>query len=166
MSSFICDPKHFNNVEVTLKEMFWDRDFYFPYSIADIYPWIKRGYFGEQDYYNKEVTEIMDTVRELTVLCVCLQYKHNFPGTLDKEIQDQHLILTDKKGGQKLSRMGLLKALQCLSYQIETKHLKELRTLTPAEENALFFIEEVITSIMYDIICKSDEYNREIWSIS
>ena len=52
-----------------------------------------------------------------------------------------------------------------MTYQIETKHLKELRQLTVQEENAIIFFEEIKHALAVDIISELPEYNNAKWSI-
>jgi hypothetical protein len=165
MSSFICSPKHFNSIEKSVIYLTQDSNFYFPYSFKNTFPELydKRHY--SQDKIDLKVKQTIDTLRELNVLCVSLQYKHHYPGTLDKEIAEQLEVAKMKDAGQSLTNISLLKQLQCLNYQIETEHLKELRSLTPDEENAMFFIEELKNALAMDIINKLPDYDKSPWGI-
>lgn len=166
MSSFIPSAKHFNSIERTVIFLTQNSNFYFPYSFKDKFPKIYNGRHFSQDLIDKEVISIIDTLRELTPLCVTLQYRHHYEGKLDKEIIEQTEILKhDKKGGEPLTKIGLFKALQCLSYQIETDHLKQLRNLTTEEENALFFIDELKNTLAVDIVSSLPDYEAQKWEI-
>jgi len=166
MSSFIPSAKHFNSIERSVIFLTQSSNFYFPYSFKDKFPKIyNKGHYS-QDAIDAEVKAIIDTLRELTPLCVTLQYKHHYQGGVDKEIAEQTAILKqENKGGEPLAKIGLFKALQCLSYQIETKHLTDLRSLTNEEENALFFVDELKCVLAVDIVAGLPSYDTEKWEI-
>lgn len=107
----------------------------------------------------------MDTIRELNVVCVSLQYKNEYKGSLDQEIKEQLEYVKTTLDYESLNNVGLYKSLQCLNYQIETHHLRELRELTPEEENALFFINELKTHLAHEIVTGLDSYDKAKWSI-
>lgn len=165
MSSFICSPKHFNSIEKSVIYLTQDRNFYFPYAFKNTFPELYNTGFYTQDKIDAKVKSIIDTLRELNVLCVSLQYKSHYPGTLDKEIAEQLEVVKMKDAGQSLTKLSLLKQLQCLDYQIETEHLKELRSLTPDEENAMYFIKELENALAMDIIHKLPDYDKLSWGI-
>ncbi len=166
MSSFLNTPKHFNSIEFSIQNLFWGSNFYCPYSFKAVFPELydKKHYSTER--IEKTVTGIVDTLRELSVLCVTLQYKHHYTGSLDNEIAGQKtMLLTDKNDKTSLSKVGLYKAINCAMYQIETDHLKELRALTPEEENCLFFFKELSKTLAEDIVNELKEYKDQKWSI-
>ncbi len=166
MSSFINTPKHFNSIEFSIQNLFWGSKFYCPYSFKAVFPELydKKHYSTER--IEKVVTGIMDTLRELSVLCVTLQYKHHYNGTLDNEIVSQKtMLLTDRKDKVLLSNVGLYKAIGNVLYQIETEHLKELRALTPDEENCLFFFKELRNELAADIVSELPEYQDAKYSL-
>ena len=166
MSSFINTPEHFNSIERKLHFMAMTNNFYVPYSLKTISP-----KFYDRQHYNtddvlQEISEFMDTMRELNVICVTLQYRDHYQGILDKEIKEQtEIIKTKNTSTAELTEIGLYKAIQCMTYQIETKHLKELRQLTVQEENAIIFFEEIKHALAVDIISELPEYNNAKWSI-
>ena len=167
MSSFIPSSKHFNSIEQSLISLTMSSEFYFPYSFKSRFPKLynKRNY--TQDCIDAEVRQIVDTLRELTAICVSLQYKHHYTGTLNSEIQGQIEILNhDKKSYNSLTKIGLYKALSCVGYQIEAEHLKELRDLTTEEENALFFVNEMQNTLSMDIVRNLPSYDSEMWNIN
>lgn len=166
MSSFIPSANHFNSIERTVIFLTQNNNFYFPYSFKDKFEKIYyKGHYS-QDLIDKEVISIIDTLRELTPLCVTLQYRHHYEGTVDKEISEQTEILKQtRKGGTPLTKVGLFKALQCLSYQIETEHLTQLRSLTTEEENALFFVDELKNALAIDIVSSLPDYEAQKWEI-
>lgn len=166
MSSFINTPEHFNSIERKLHYMAMGRNFYVPYSLKKIAP-----KFYDRQHYNtdevlEEITDFIDTMRELNVICVNLQYRHNKIGALDSEISNGiAYVKTKNTNTAELSEIGLYKALQCMTYQIETEHLRELRSLTQTEENALYFFEEIKKALAFDIVSNLPEYNNAAWSI-
>lgn len=164
MSSFICDPKHFNSIEKTVQYLALGSEFHFPYALKNIYPELYNKSTGV-DIQADKVSEIVDTLRSLNVLCVSLQYKHNFTGVLDAEIAEQMEIVQDKPEGVQLSTIGLYKAIQCVNYQIETEHLKELRELTEDEQNAMIFLKAMDNHLAYLIVMALPEYDTAKWEI-
>lgn len=141
-------------------------DFYFPYSFKEIFRVLYDKKHFTQDAVDNTIKSIIDSLRRLNVLCVTLQYKHHYKGYLDKEIEEQtSLLLEDKNGGESLTKIQLLKALQCLFYQIETEHLKELRSLTEKETNALFFVRTMINELALDIVNSLPEYDNAKWGL-
>lgn len=166
MSSFICSPKHFNSIEKSIIELTQSNSFYFPYAFKDCLPELYSSKnFLDKDI-NAKVENLIDRLRELNALCVTLQYKHHYVGTLDAEIQAETVnLLTNKKERQNLPKIGLYKALQCVSYQIELEHLKELRELNEAEKLALLFLKEMINALAHDIINHLPEYENGKWEI-
>ena len=165
MSSFICSSKHFNSIERTVINLTQDQNFYFPYAFKCVYPELYEKRYYTQDRIDSAVTEIVNVLRELNVLCVSLQYKHHYPGTLDKEISEQKAIVSDRAQSANLSKIELYKALICVSYQIEEQHLTELRQLSQQETNALFFIKEMKGALSADIIRSLPDYDVAAWEI-
>ena len=166
MSSFICSPKHFNSVETALKSIISDKDFDTPYSLKPIYPKL----FNKSNLNYKELSnqikDIVDTLRKINVLTVSLQYKDNYIGTLDNEIQKEiNYLLTNRNNEQYLSPTALYKALQVINYQIEIEHLTEIRELDTHESNALLFLKEITIAVATFIVTNTEEYNNADWSI-
>lgn len=167
MSSFIPSSKHFNSIEKSVIYLTQNNNFYFPYSFKNVFPILydKRKY--TQDAIDSVVVGIIDTLRELTSLCVSLQYKHHYEGTLDNEIQEQtQILIKEKKQFTQLNNIALYKALSCLSYQIETEHLSDLRKLTQDEENAMFFIKEMKAVLCENIVSSLPNYEAAKWEIN
>lgn len=163
MSSYICNSKHFNSIERSLIERTYSNQFSFPYSIKDVAPEIYDYKKHLDEAIKGRICSIVDTLREINVLCVSLQYKHHYVGVLDKEIEGQRMILGDRKESAYLNDMHLYKALQSLSYQIELCHLKELRNLTEAEDNAMVFLKQMIIHLAAVLVSKTDEYQKAPW---
>jgi hypothetical protein len=161
MSSIALPPLHFNSVEIGIyKAFFVDSKIGFsPYRYTEL------NTLKLKD--PQEVIEaLMDEVRLLSALCISLQYKHHYPGTLDKEIEThQKKLLNSKDINRSLSLVGLYKAIQSIDYQIELQHLKDLRGLTDMEEVALSWIKKVEEDISEIIITKLPEYESSDWII-
>src|SRR5688572_23892936 len=112
MSSFIPSSEHFNSLEAGIIRMLNNKDFSFPYALKDTFP----GMYNRHVQGVTEVKQVFDTLRELTALCVTIQYKNHYQGTLDQEIQEQTAILKqDKRSMVVLTIHGVLKGLQCLN---------------------------------------------------
>jgi hypothetical protein len=169
MSSFVCTSRHFNSIEKSLQALFYNRKYSMFYLSKKIQPFAPE-LFSPQNYtldaIDSRLRELIDSVRELNVLCVNLQYKHHAePGTLDTIIQLETEAIKGRTGGSFLNPVQLLKALQCAKYQIETEHLKELRGLTQDEENSLLFISCCIDSLKDLIICQMEDYKSAAWGL-
>lgn len=163
MSSFICNSKHFNSIENKLSNMFaFDDWFYLPNKLKPIYPELS-------DRYNTKIKEvvknIMDELRELNVVCVTLQYKHHY-NDVNTEIIDQKTDLFYNTSDYKeLTPLGLYNALRCLSYQIEIRHLEDLSGLTEKQQNAMYFLEEIIKELAEYICSKLPDDKTNTWEI-
>lgn len=166
MSSFICSAKHFNSIEKKLHELIYDNRFYVPYSLREITPQFYDRRKTSVKSAEKELSAIVDTLRELNVLCVSLQYKHHYEGTLDAQIQTELSEVKSKTETKYLTIHGLYNALSCLNYQIEIGHLKELRELTNGEENALTFLRELKIALASDIVSKLPDDKSNTWEVS
>lgn len=157
MSSFICGSKHFNSVEVSLKHWFnGGKASMLSYKFAE-----KLQYEGET-----MVSDYVDTLRRLNVLCVFLQYKHVYEGRVEQEIvANTTNLLTNRGGGSVLSLVKLIKALQCINYQIEIEYLEELRELTAEESMAMQMTEKLINDLCTYIVTSSKEYDEAEWGL-
>lgn len=158
MSSFICSPKHYNSIERKLIYELVDRgnkELEIPYEIRKSMP----------VFTPTDISKIVDTIRELNVLCVSLQYKHHYEGVLDNEIETQKLILTDRRECADLTIHGLYNAMRCAIYQIEIRHLKELRETTEQENKAMIFFDEMINKIAHHLVRKMPEDKSNCWSL-
>lgn len=107
MSSFICGAKHYNSIESALKE----------YIVNHSY---------NSDLTPLQITQFVDRLRELNVLCVSFHYKHHYEGTLNAEIKDQLEAVRQKTTIKHLTLLGLYNALRCSNYQIEPEHVEGL----------------------------------------
>jgi len=163
MSSFICNSKQFNSIEKAVTYLALGTDFYFPYSFKSVFPELYEKRKTGIDTAANKVTEIIDTIRQLNVLCVSLQYAHHYEGVLDNEIKEQTEIVMQRLECRALTSVELYKQLNCVSYQIEIEHLKELRDLTQDEENAMFFLREIQNSLASHIVHKSPAYDKAEW---
>lgn len=166
MSSFICTPKHFNSIEAKFFKMLYRGDFYCPYSLKEICPkWYNKRNWT-QEVIEEEIFNHLNTLRELNALCVCLQYRDSAePGTLDKDIEEQTKITKIKTSIKDLTDLGFYNALRCLFYQIETEHLKELRSLTVEEENAMQFLDIIINVLANYIVGNLPKDKTNTWLI-
>lgn len=169
MSSFICSPKHFNSVEWNLRNLliYNTRDFYFPYELKAKYP-ILYNRSGSVEMQENELQAVMDNLRELNAVCVTLQYKDHYIGSLDKEIQTQKDNLLNNRKAIKpavLNTRGLYNALKCINYQIEIEHLKDLFGLNDAQRDAMSFLKEMINALAHHIVSQLPEEKGNNWSI-
>ena len=167
MSSYINSAEHFNSIETKLHRLLLDNNFRGWSTLKDIAPniykhWTNRC-LGKGD--EAEITAIIDTLREIQVLCVSLQYKHHYEGTLDTEIETERQAVKVRTAVTNLSLHGLCNALECVNYQIEIKHLKELRELTIEEENALKFIDKITEAIVRQIVAELPDDRTCTWSL-
>lgn len=162
MSSFICNPKHFNTVEYTIQQMFMG-------AKKSEYSYTFSKYIKTQsgvDNVCENITRFIDTLKELQVLCVTLQYKHHYEGVLDAEISSQRQCLTmEKRHNGSLRPHALIKALKCINYQIETEHLSELRDLTEDEKTAMKMLDNLTKDLCYYIVSNEDAYENSEWEI-
>lgn len=115
----------------------------------------------------KEVNSFIETLMELQVLCVSLQYRHHYEGRLDQEISEQREILhIPCNNPVLLSPVALYKSIQCTLYQIETEHLEELRPLTQKEQDCLIFFRFFANNIADFIVHRLKEYDEAPWGIN
>ncbi|GAC1661487.1 MAG: hypothetical protein NVS9B7_29480 [Flavisolibacter sp.] len=113
-----------------------------------------------------ELTNVIETLRELNVLCVTLQYKNHYIGTLDNEMEEQLTIVKDRTEKKTLSLHGLYNALKCVNYQIEIEHLKEIRELSTREENAILFLDIMMRAISEQIVENLPEDKTHVWEVN
>ena len=158
MSSFICSPVQFNSIEYYLSQKQLGND---PiYCLQKLAKTANRWATGE------EIGGLMDTLRDLSVLCISLQYRHHYKNGLDKEIAEQRKTLfNNKKPRVILNDISAYKSLQCVSYQIEIFHLKELRNLTAPEELVMELLHEITCEIAMKIVRRLPEYEKASWSL-
>ncbi|WP_455635181.1 hypothetical protein [Parabacteroides sp.] len=167
MSSFICSNKHFASIAKGIVCIIKTNSFHVSFSLKQIAPQIysyKRT-LNEQSAI-KEVNSFIDTLMELQVLCVSLQYRHHYEGHLDQEISEQREILhIPCENPVSLSPVALYKSIHCALYQIETEHLEELRPLTSREKDCLTFFRLFANNIADYIIKHLPEYDKVPWTI-
>jgi len=158
MSSFICSREHFNSVEYYLVQTQLSKD--------PIYCLRKLAKTSNKSATPEEITAFMDTLRELSVLCVSLQYRHHHKNGLDAEIAAQRKTLFSNKTPRvHLAEISAYKALQSVNYQLEISHLIEIRQLTPVEEQAMELLGDISNEIAAKIIRKLSAYEKAAWSI-
>lgn len=170
MSSFICSSNHFNSVESKLCEI-WENKFfrnqetlYFETSFTKAYAY-ELYQIADRERAINTIKRYMNAIRELSVICVSLQYRHHHDGNLDEYITANIKELKTCKAKTKLSYIELYKAIQCILYQIETYHLTSIRALTEDEENALKFFKGLQTEVPQFLISTSKTYNECQWAI-
>ena len=109
MSSFICSPEHFNSIEFYLQQKQLSSD--------QIYCLRKLAKTANKWAIGGEITEFVDILREINVLCTTLKYKHHYEGKLDAEIEEQKKTLFNNKAARlQLTEIGFYKVLQCINY--------------------------------------------------
>lgn len=165
MSSIICTPKHFYSIERALQEMILSKGLNIPYSLREICP--KSYQLNPKDIkaITSEISTLIDTLSELNVICVNLQYRHKFKGKLNSQIQAEILHVKQRNCFKHLSKLGLYNALGCLSYQIEIEHLLELRPLEEREVKAMEFLKEITIALGQRIITELPEDTTNKWDI-
>src|ERR1035438_2955274 len=146
MSSYVCSAKHFNSLERgTIKVLM-------PLKNGDVstgkvseYPFKKEfnQFFKDEpngyglsgtwkklcgDRIKNEIPLIFDELRRLNVICVTLQYKEEYAGKVDTQIEfETEYLQTNKRDYKELSKHGLYNGLRCLHYQIEEEHSRDLK---------------------------------------
>jgi len=158
MSSFICSPIQFNSIEYYLTQKELGND--------PIYCLRKLAKTANKSATGEEITGFVDTLRVLSVLCISLQYQRHFKNRLDLEIAEQRKkLFSNKKPRVFLNDISAYKALQCINYQIEISHLKELRDLSASEELAMELLHEITCEIAMKIVRRLPEYTAAGWSL-
>lgn len=167
MSSFICSNKHFVSIAKGIMRMIQTNNFYVSFSLKQIAPQIysyKRT--SDEKSAMKEVNSFIETLMEIQVVCVSLQYRHHYEGRLNQEISEQREILhMPCDNPVSLSPAALYKSIHCALYQIETKHLEELRPLTSKEKDCLTFFRLFAANIADHIVSHLPEYDKAPWGI-
>jgi len=147
MSSFICSSITFNSIEKRLLDLQTKSDFY------------------SLNVSQEDISNIFENLKKINVLCVCLQYKHHYDGKLDQEIENQTQIILEDKRFKEISNYQAFSCINCVKYQIEIEHLKELRSLTAQEERSLAFLEEFKKRLAYYLVENSAKYGKTTWEI-
>ena len=157
MSSFLHSCTHFNSVEKALINLILDQNMYhLPYKLKTLLP-------DSSDRLKEkgklELIDLMNTIRNISVLTTNLQYKEHSEN-------EYNMLMLDTKTSVNIDLVTLLKALESINYQIEIEHLTALRPLSKKEEATMFILSELINSIALHIIGNSDEYNKSKgWSL-
>ncbi len=169
MSSYVCEPKHFNSIQggiYTLLNYTGVHRLHFPYELRKIFP---HQYSNDNKYIERrqEIKNVVDTLAKINVLTVCLQYKDKYiEGTLDAAIKEDTEQVLNRDGAYKsLTPAGLFKAIQCLDYQIEIEHLTNIRELTETEINALAWLKAMRNKVAEYIVINTPDYEKADWGI-
>lgn len=156
MSAFVCTQKHFKDVRTSLEHN-WSK-------YRD-----QSGIFNRMIWPN-DIDHVYDTINKavtywqrLQVETVGYKYAHGDTDKAAKEIADKLELTGEFEPGRKLDRVQLYKALQCISYQIETEHLP--RKLTSEEKLYLQLLETIINDLPADIVRDTEDYKEMAWSI-
>jgi hypothetical protein len=165
MSSFICTSKHFTSIEKKMHQLINKDDYYTPYELREVCPknYDKRNNLIET--MEAEISKHIDTLRTLNAVCVILQYKHHYKGTVNAQISSEVNEVHRKSQPVELTTMGVYKALKCVIYQIELNHLEELRELRTEEKNAMKYIKETISFLATYILTNSEEWEKAAYTI-
>lgn len=111
-----------------------------------------------------QIQSMIEQIRSISVLCVCLQYKHHYEGVLDVEIEKEIKSVNSTKEFKRMnSLVDLIKAMNSINYQIEINHLKDLRNLTDLENDALELFDKIETAICKHIVSNLSEYDNSKW---
>ena len=167
MSSFICSNKHFASIANGIVRIIETNNFHVSYNLKQIAPQIYsyKQTLNEQSAI-KEINSFIETLMDLHVLCVSLQYRHHYEGRLDQDIREQREILhLPCNNPVSLSAAALHKSIRCALYQIETEHLEELRPLTSKEKDCLTFFRLFAINIADYIVSHLPEYGKAPWGI-
>jgi hypothetical protein len=145
MSSFVCSDAHFNSIQRALTSSHKFSQYRSSYS----------PYYCLRDYNEKQIGSLVDTWHTINYEAVARQYGDNLfiPNRNHKDFK----VITES---------GLVKALQCLNYQIEIHHIKNVRKLTTEEETAMDILGNLISEINENIVNKLPEYNTAEWELS
>lgn len=166
MSSFINSSKHFACIQKSIISLWSQRTSMLEYKIAKIVPELSVNRRSTREVVEAKLTEIMHTIIDIQITCVFLQYRHHYAGKLDQEISEtKKQIKTNLNNGKALSMPGLLKAIQCMFYQIELEYLTDLRPLSTEEEVTINFFRTLEKALVYEIATHTSEYENSAWSI-
>lgn len=163
MSCFICSASHFNSVEDGITRLFIHEDlFLFPVSVREIaYELFDKSYSAWRQG-EKRIKSIMDTLRDLNVICVGLAW--NEPDMWKTMILEKEAVKVKTKIVH-LNNIELYKAIQCIEYQIEIEHLEALGEVSMEQKAALFFLKEVKATLATFILCNSEDYEKAKWCV-
>jgi hypothetical protein len=139
MSSFVCSSLHYNQIEHALIKK------------------TNRGLDALSNMTAKEVTNFVNTLYALNRETTSNKYgddpkqykrsKRNFNFLSDSHITD----------------VELLKALDCVVYQIELHHLTDDRELKPSEKRAMDLLDKIRDELAHLIVYSTMEYQRAPW---
>lgn len=146
---FIPSPLHFNSVERGIKEGL--------HLVRGLYPEV--GPLG--------VESLMDDIRKLTVLSVCLQHIDAMAeGELDISIRSETAyLLNNKLSNKELSAIELLKGILCILAQIQSEQIEEIRDIEERERFALSFLFNYINYLKDLIIRTIPAFSEAPWEI-
>jgi len=147
--TFIPTPLHFNSVERGIKEGL--------HLVSGLYPDV--GPLG--------VEAIMDKIRKLTVLSVCLQHIDAMQdGELDINIRSEtEYLLNNKLSNKELSAIELLKGIECILAQVQFEPIEDIRDIEEEERFALSFLFNYINYLKDLIIQSIPEFDKAPWEI-
>lgn len=147
MSAFICSHKHFASIEQAIlrRSMSRDRSIY---AIA-----YGLGFYPDRNQQKLEdgIKKLVQQWYRLNVETVCIKYG---------EPDDQ----PETFGHGQVAELGtipLLKALQCLDYQIET----EQKELNEEEKAAMHVLQMTISELQNAIVSETKDYRDAQWEI-
>lgn len=121
------------------------------------------GFGYEYDY---GVLRITIVIMQLQVECVTRQYQHHHSGNVeDSVISTMDSLMSFKDCGGPLEYPALIKAIQCMMYQIEPEHLKGVRKLSVKEAIALKFFRDLEHSLLVFCMDNTTEYQSANWCI-
>jgi hypothetical protein len=161
MSSNICSSRHFNSIEAAALRVIKETR-YNSYDLKAV--GLYRYELAPNDIFNV-LTGLISSLRDLNVLCVSLQNRKNYEGSLDSVIEACRLEVRKDKQMVTLSNLGLLNACNCLDYQIEVEHLEEIRPLSEEELKALEFLKLFRGSLALYVCSELPEDKTNKWSI-
>lgn len=146
---FIPSPLHFNSVERGIKEGL--------HLVRGLYP----------EVGPLRVESLMDDIRKLTVLSVCLQHIDAMAeGELDISIRSETAyLLNNKLSNKELSAIELLKGILCILAQIQSEQIEEIRDIEERERFALSFLFNYINYLKDLIIRTIPAFSEAPWEI-
>ena len=147
--TFIPSPMHFNSVELGIKEGL--------HLVKCIYPEVST--IG--------VESIMDSIRRITVLSVCLQHIDAMAeGELDLSIRaETEYLFNNKLSNKQRSAIELLKGIECIISQIQFEPVEEIRDIEGTERFAMSFILNY-TNYLKDLIIRTmPAFSEAPWEI-
>lgn len=164
MSSFICSPKHFNSLEVSMTKFFTSKDRFYCYALKEKFPILYEARRESPEKVAREIVSIVNSLRELNIVCVTLQYASHYEN-IDKEMNEQREYMISDKSYQVLNTVEIYKVLQCTRYQIETDHLDDFGGLNKHQQRAWDFLEIFIPALAEYIVDNTTVYDKAPWGL-